>query len=200
MPPTMPFDHTTMNGLGTFPLYRLLSTPVFSYFPFSTVSPPMIMEMTTQPPVPLMQDDGPISKPCSNRNNRGNRSTREIRYRRTQITPYGRADYKVMHIKPCMSTLKKALKVYDPGLGEPTSEILERLVEIYNLQSIEWPSEADKQEIMQAKIDKDLKIEIGLDIGTLPSMQRRGVSIWKSHPMKAARQPSLNGCKSHISC
>ncbi|ODM23685.1 hypothetical protein SI65_01274 [Aspergillus cristatus] len=149
-----------MNGLGTFPLYRLLSTPVFSYFPFSTVSPPMIMEMTTQPPVPLMQDDGPISKPCSNRNNRGNRSTREIRYRRTQITPYGRADYKVMHIKPCMSTLKKALKVYDPGLGEPTSEILERLVEIYNLQSIEWPSEADKQEIMQAKIDKDLKIAL----------------------------------------
>lgn len=63
-----------------------------------------------------------------------------------------------MHIKPCMSTLKKALKVYDPSLGEPTSGILEHLVEIYNLQSMEWPFEVDKQEIMQARIDQDQKI------------------------------------------
>lgn len=84
------------------------------------------------------------------------RLAHEIRYRRAHRTPYGRVRWRVMRTKISLSSLEKALQIYDPRFPIESKAALDDLTRALGLQDIEWPSYADQKVIVDEKFDMTL--------------------------------------------
>lgn len=55
-----------------------------------------------------------------------------------------------------MSALKKSLQVYDPGLGEASDKAIDKLISIYGLEDVEFPSVEHKRVMICGKCDRHI--------------------------------------------
>lgn len=63
-----------------------------------------------------------------------------------------------MHTKALVSALRKALQVYNPGLGNRVSdEVVDCLVGIYGLEGVEFPSIKQKRAFVTGKCDDHIE-------------------------------------------